>query len=87
MKKALILAVSLGLALALFFYSNTKAKAGAMTLGYTAGDAASYQSLTAYHSYLSGAAFDTFAFNKKGIILGKAPEKQLSFAKKKKIKT
>ncbi|MCP6681821.1 glycosyl hydrolase family 18 protein [Bacillus nakamurai] len=83
----MILAISLGIALALFFYSNTKAKAETMILGYTAGDTASYQSLTAYHGYLSGAAFDTFAFNKKGVILGKAPEQQLSFAKKKKIKT
>ncbi|MCY8513326.1 glycosyl hydrolase family 18 protein [Bacillus atrophaeus] len=87
MKKMLLLVISLAIALALFTYSNTEAKAAKMTLGYTTGDTASYNSLTKFHKYLNSIATDTFAFDKCGNLIGEAPNKQLTFAKKNKIKT
>lgn len=85
MKKWLIIAVSL--AIALFMYTKTEAKAAGMTVGYTTGDTASYNSLTNYHTYMNAIATDTFEFEKNGHVIGDAPTKQLTNAKKKKIKT
>ncbi|MEC1651883.1 glycosyl hydrolase family 18 protein [Bacillus vallismortis] len=87
MKKWLIAAVSLAIAIILFMYSNAEAKAAGMTLGYTTGDTASYNSLVKYHTYMNSIATDTFAFEKNGQIIGDAPSKQLTYAKKKNIKT
>ncbi|MFB0634397.1 glycosyl hydrolase family 18 protein [Bacillus rugosus] len=87
MKKWLILAVSLAIAIVLFMYTKTEAKAAGVTLGYTTGDTASYNSLTKYHTYMNSIATDTFAFEKNGQVIGDAPTKQLTYAKKKKIKT
>ncbi|MCY9160635.1 glycosyl hydrolase family 18 protein [Bacillus atrophaeus] len=87
MKKTFLAVISLAIALALFTYSNTEAKAAKMTLGYTTGDTASYNSLTKFHKYLNSIATDTFAFDKSGNLIGEAPNKQLTFAKKNKIKT
>ncbi|MGM0747744.1 MAG: glycosyl hydrolase family 18 protein [Bacillota bacterium] len=87
MKKTFLAVISLAIALALFTYSNTEAKAAKMTLGYTTGDTASYSSLTKFHKYLNSIATDTFAFDKSGNLIGEAPNKQLTFAKKNKIKT
>ncbi|MCY8915793.1 glycosyl hydrolase family 18 protein [Bacillus atrophaeus] len=87
MKKTFLAFISLAIALALFTYSNTEAKAAKMTLGYTTGDTASYNSLTKIHKYLNSIATDTFAFDKSGNLIGEAPNKQLTFAKKNKIKT
>lgn len=64
MKKWLIAAVSLAIAIILFMYSNAEAKAAGMTLGYTTGDTASYNSLVKYHTYMNSIATDTFAFEK-----------------------
>ncbi|MGM0860928.1 MAG: glycosyl hydrolase family 18 protein [Bacillota bacterium] len=82
-----LLVISLAIALALFTYSNTEAKAAKMTLGYTTGDTASYNSLTKFHKYLNSIATDTFAFDTSGNLIGEAPNKQLTLAKKNKIKT
>ncbi|MHA6745745.1 glycosyl hydrolase family 18 protein [Bacillus subtilis] len=87
MKKWLIIGVSLAIAIVLFMYTKGEAKAAGMTLGYTTGDTASYNSLTKYHTYMNAIATDTFAFEKNGRIIGDAPSKQLTYAKKKKIKT
>ncbi|MCC8353982.1 glycosyl hydrolase family 18 protein [Bacillus sp. AF23] len=87
MKKWLIIAVSLAIAIVLFMYTKTEAKAASMTLGYTTGDTASYNSLTKYHKYISSIATDTFAFDKNGRVIGDVPSKQLTYAKKNKIKT
>ncbi|UQZ47408.1 glycosyl hydrolase family 18 protein [Bacillus sp. PK3-037] len=87
MKKWLIIAVSLAIAIVLFMYTKTEAKAAGMTLGYTTGDTASYNSLTKYHKYISSIATDTFAFDKNGRVIGDVPSKQLTYAKKNKIKT
>lgn len=87
MKKWLIAAVSLAIAIILFMYSNAEAKAAGMTLGYTTGDTASYNSLVKNHTYMNSIATDTFAFEKNGQIIGDAPSKQLTYAKKKNIKT
>lgn len=87
MKKWLIIAVSLAIAIVLFMYTKGEAKAAGMTVGYTTGDTASYNSLTKYHTYMNAIATDTFAFEKNGQIIGDAPTKQLTYAKKKKIKT
>ncbi|MCK8100519.1 MULTISPECIES: glycosyl hydrolase family 18 protein [Bacillus] len=87
MKKWLIIAVSLAIAIVLFMYTKTEAKAAGMTLGYTTGDTASYHSLTKYHKYISSIATDTFAFDKNGRVIGDVPGKQLTYAKKNKIKT
>lgn len=87
MKKWLIIAVSLAIAIVLFMYTKTEAKADSMTLGYTTGDTASYNSLTKYHKYISSIATDTFAFDKNGRVIGDVPSKQLTYAKKNKIKT
>lgn len=87
LKKTFLAVISLAIALALFTYSNTEAKAAKMTLGYTTGDTASYNSLTKFHKYLNSIATDTFAFDKSGNLIGEAPNKQLTFAKKNKIKT
>lgn len=65
MKKWLIIAVSLAIVIFLFMYTKTEAKAAGMTLGYTTGDTASYNSLTNYHTYMNAIATDTFAFEKK----------------------
>ncbi|MCY8315928.1 glycosyl hydrolase family 18 protein [Bacillus vallismortis] len=86
MKKWLIAAVSLAIAIILFMYSNAEAKAAGMTLGYTTGDTASYNSLVKYHTYMNSIATDTFAFEKNGQIIGDAPSKQLTYEKKKNIK-
>ncbi|MGV4322841.1 glycosyl hydrolase family 18 protein [Bacillus mojavensis] len=87
MKKWLIIAVSLAIAIVLFMYTKTEAKAAGMTLGYTTGDTASYNSLTKYHKYISSIATDTFAFDKNGRVIGDVPSKQLTYAEKNKIKT
>ncbi|KUP35475.1 glycosylase [Bacillus halotolerans] len=87
MKKWLIIAVSLAIAIVLFMYTKTEAKAASMTLGYTTGDTSSYNSLTKYHKYISSIATDTFAFDKNGRVIGDVPSKQLTYAKKNKIKT
>lgn len=84
MKKWLIIAVSLAIAIALFMYTKTEAKAAGMTVGYTTGDTASYNSLTNYHTYMNAIAIDTFEFEKNGHVIGDAPTKQLTYAKKKK---
>lgn len=84
MKKWLIIAVSLAIAIVLFMYTKGEAKAAGMTLGYTTGDTASYNSLAKYHTYMNAIATDTFAFEKNGQIIGDAPSKQLTYAKKKK---
>ncbi len=87
MKKWLIAAVSLAIAIILFMYSNAEAKAAGMTLGYTTGNTASYNSLVKYHTYMNSIATDTFAFEKNGQIIGDVPSKQLTYAEKKNIKT
>lgn len=53
MKKWLIAAVSLAIAIILFMYSNAEAKAAGMTVGYTTGDTDSYNSLAKYHTYMN----------------------------------
>ncbi len=87
MKKWLIIAVSLAIAIVLFMYTKHEAKAAGVTLGYTIGDTVSYNSLTKYHTYMNSIATDTFAFEKNGHVIGEAPGKQLTYANKKKIKT
>ncbi|MEC1449532.1 hypothetical protein P9D36_19495 [Bacillus haynesii] len=87
MRKIYLLCSVFAVCLAMLTYTETEAKAAKIVLGYTTGEAASYQSLTAYHHYINAAALDTYAFNQKGDIIGDTPKKQLSFAKKKRIKT
>lgn len=74
MKKWLIIAVSLAIAIVLFMYTKTEAKAAGVTLGYTTGDTASYNSLTKYHTYMNSIATDTFAFEKNGQVIGDAKQ-------------
>lgn len=84
MKKWLIIAVSLAIAIVLFMYTKTEAKATGMTLGYTTGDTASYNSLTKYHTYMNAIATDTFAFEKTDKSLAMPQASSLTYAKKKK---
>lgn len=84
MKKWLIIAVSLAIAIVLFMYTKGEVKALGMTVGYTTGDTASYNSLTKYHTYMNAIATDTFAFEKNGHVIGDAPTKRLTYAKKEK---
>ncbi|MCB6219906.1 glycosyl hydrolase family 18 protein [Bacillus paralicheniformis] len=87
MRKIYLLCSVFAVCLTMLTYTETEAKAAKIVLGYTTGEAASYQSLTAYHHYINAAALDTYAFNQKGDIIGDTPKKQLSFAKKKRLKT
>lgn len=71
MEKWLIAAISLAIAIVLFMYSNAEAKAAGITLGYTTGNTASYNSLEKYHTYMNSIATDTFAFEKTDTSLAK----------------
>ncbi|MED8018304.1 epimerase modification of peptidoglycan [Bacillus glycinifermentans] len=87
MKKHLWLGAALAVMLSVLTYTGAEAKGAKIVLGYTTGETASYRSLTSYHSYLNAIAPDTYAFDQKGNIIGETPKNQLSYAKKKKIKT
>ncbi|MCY8403958.1 glycosyl hydrolase family 18 protein [Bacillus sonorensis] len=87
MKKHVWLVAVLAVMLSMTAFTGAEAKGSNIVLGYTTGDGASYHSLTSYHSYLNAIAPDTYAFDQKGNIIGETPKKQLSYAKKKKIKT
>ncbi|WP_270573473.1 glycosyl hydrolase family 18 protein [Bacillus glycinifermentans] len=87
MKKHLWLGAALAMMLSVLTYTGAEAKGSKIVLGYTTGETASYRSLTGYHSYLNAIAPDTYAFDQKGNIIGETPKNQLSYAKKKRIKT
>lgn len=74
MRKIYLLCSVFAVCLTMLTYTETEAKAAKIVLGYTTGEAASYQSLTAYHHYINAAALDTYAFNQKGDIIGDTPK-------------